>query len=770
MVKIAWKTINGYGPYAYLQESVRTDGKVISKHLLYLGAIGFGAFPGHHISYEGARILAPAVPGDVKSQLKPSAANKVSIVEDQLNAGVAPNNVVSPKKFKANKVLAPDPPPPPTGKVAEVLNLTATLKAVSAHKAKAPTKKAGAGKLPGQTLGPAGGGGGGGPGAGGPGSAAALPTGTSPKLGTAAVDASNKPLIKPFNVKKLEAAAATGDVKVLEDLGKELHDKMLDTNKKAAIANAVAELKSQMTGLATMEGHSGTDIANIIEEVDQGARKLPKQIIPKPSIVQQEIEKASQGTKNWDLDLEKISGKKGSNEGGLYKDKKLQTLHYAKWPGEDRARVEVLANRLYREAGVPTPNAALIELDGKMAVLSDWVDEVGMMTFAQMAKHKDVRRNFVVDAWLANWDVVGATADNIVKGPGNVAYRIDTGGSLVYRAQGKPKPYGFDVPELQSMRSTITAPQAAKVFTSLTSAELKAGAKAVAGVSDQQINEAVDQAAPNAAEALKQALKTRRDFIIVNVLNAKEPAPVTLKSLKTLGDLSDASIKLLQERHQDLVPAVKGSLRTATAKSIATKEFGSATKAEPSMSSIRTNYGEWKGSTTTTGGTMIRWGAAALEGGLAAGDEEIKALEAFWSFKAGGGSQPANQKFKDRRTEEGEALVSGLHVTRGANAVLMSLQHGGQDEVTLFRTWQPDQVKFFGWKDAQVGDLIKMPAEVYSHTLNPGVFAHGGLRTKVKVPVEKMLLTDRLNNPGGKFVSEDEVLYRAPITMEVIHV
>ena len=38
MVKVAWKTINGYGPYAYLQKSVKSGGKVTSKHIAYLGA------------------------------------------------------------------------------------------------------------------------------------------------------------------------------------------------------------------------------------------------------------------------------------------------------------------------------------------------------------------------------------------------------------------------------------------------------------------------------------------------------------------------------------------------------------------------------------------------------------------------------------------------------------------------------------------------------------------------------------------------------------
>ena len=36
-MKIAWKMINGYGPYAYLQRSVRDGESVTSEHVKYLG-------------------------------------------------------------------------------------------------------------------------------------------------------------------------------------------------------------------------------------------------------------------------------------------------------------------------------------------------------------------------------------------------------------------------------------------------------------------------------------------------------------------------------------------------------------------------------------------------------------------------------------------------------------------------------------------------------------------------------------------------------------
>jgi hypothetical protein len=45
----------------------------------------------------------------------------------------------------------------------------------------------------------------------------------------------------------------------------------------------------------------------------------------------------------------------------------------------------------------------------------------------------DIKSNFVIDAWLANWDVAGMGGGNtLIDEDGNV-YRIDTGGALIYR-------------------------------------------------------------------------------------------------------------------------------------------------------------------------------------------------------------------------------------------------------------------------------------------------------------------------------------------------
>ena len=96
MVKIAWKTIKGYGPYAYLQQSVKLkDGKVISQHLAYLGKLGSNSLvPGHHVSVSltgerpNLQVLVPHVPPALKKELKPSSTQLVESIEAQVEAGI----------------------------------------------------------------------------------------------------------------------------------------------------------------------------------------------------------------------------------------------------------------------------------------------------------------------------------------------------------------------------------------------------------------------------------------------------------------------------------------------------------------------------------------------------------------------------------------------------------------------------------------------------------------------------------------------------------
>ena len=287
------------------------------------------------------------------------------------------------------------------------------------------------------------------------------PNNVKVQIGDVPEDNKGKALVIPMNVKKLEAAAKKGEPE-LQKACDELIAKMLSPAKKAAVQNVCADLKGQLQGIPMVEGDGGSGLSEAVAQVDAGKVKLPKQSTPTPKVVAKEVEAVKNENKDYNKDLEQVSGKKGSNEGGLFKDKKLDTLHYLKWPnGDVRAKVEGLTGMLYAHADVPVPNIRVVDFQGKSAVMSDWIEDAQPMTVAQMKAHKDVLSGFVVDAWLANWDAVGLSADNIVKGPGNKAYRIDLGGSMLFRAQGKPKDFPSEVVELETMLDPSVNPQAA---------------------------------------------------------------------------------------------------------------------------------------------------------------------------------------------------------------------------------------------------------------------------------------------------------------------
>ena len=104
MVKVAWKVINGYGPYAYLQERVKSGGKVTSNHIAYLGKADLGkdgvvVIPGKNFNapaagdFAGWRILIPPVGDEAQTQLKPKPKALVEFMEQKAKAGRPTNEI-----------------------------------------------------------------------------------------------------------------------------------------------------------------------------------------------------------------------------------------------------------------------------------------------------------------------------------------------------------------------------------------------------------------------------------------------------------------------------------------------------------------------------------------------------------------------------------------------------------------------------------------------------------------------------------------------------
>ena len=468
-----------------------------------------------------------------------------------------------------------------------------------------------------------------------------------------------------------------------------------------------------------------------------------------------------------------------------------------KWPNsEARAKMEGLTALLYSYAEVPVPSVRVINFQGKDAVMSDWIDEAAPMTFEDMRVHPDVRAGFAVDAWLANWDVVGLQADNVVGGPGDKAYRTDVGGSLLFRAQGKGRDFPETVQEIDTMRNPSQSKEASKVFADMSSAEIAASAERVAAITDDQIDFAVDsadlpktspeypvsqfgEAAKDLPGLVKSRLKQRRDYIVEKVLKQQQKKAATLQQLKGLSDLKDASVEAIA----DAAGGYKISSPSPDAKwqlteKIMAMELGQ-TEGNTAADRVRSRYGSWKGSSISPGGSVLRWGAGELHGN---GDEELRRLDRFNEFLVKEGALAAKNRkeyadYMKKATAEPEAqdLVKGLKVTSEQNEVLMAMKRPGKDEITIYRGWKPDQVKYLGLKNSQVGSIVNLDdPPLYSWSFSPSVAhnfqgGHGSFVAKAEVPVDSIILTD-LAHTTGSFTSEDEVVFKGvdDFKMEII--
>ena len=181
---------------------------------------------------------------------------------------------------------------------------------------------------------------------------------------------------------------------------------------------------------------------------------------------------------------------------------------------EDHARNEFLANELYALGGVPIPQVNVgddgITVASKVVKGEHPAKPLTEATPEELAK---LRSDFVFDAWLANWDVAGLVYDNVLIVDGT-PYRIDAGGSLLYRAQGSPKGkfFGNKVGELDTLLDPSMNPQSAKVFSGLTQDEINDGLGRLASIDDEKIQLAVAHA--GLPDSVAATLIARKAYIL----------------------------------------------------------------------------------------------------------------------------------------------------------------------------------------------------------------------------------------------------------------
>lgn len=236
-----------------------------------------------------------------------------------------------------------------------------------------------------------------------------------------------------------------------------------------------------------------------------------------------------------DLTYSRPKGK-GSVPGEIMRDASGQEWVVKHVANTEIARNEVLAGKLYEAMGVEVPELRLVHgPEGKIWVASKWEDGFSLSAEKLMssARVPGLYDNFVVDAWMSNWDLVGMDYDNIGFLNGR-AFRIDIGGALRFRAQGGLKTavdFGDDVVDLVKMRNPTVNANVAEVFKDITEAELRAGALKVQSLPDDTIRKIIMQYGPT-DEALRKKLAdqmiARKRFIEEAFPKASVPPPLNL--------------------------------------------------------------------------------------------------------------------------------------------------------------------------------------------------------------------------------------------------
>jgi hypothetical protein len=136
----------------------------------------------------------------------------------------------------------------------------------------------------------------------------------------------------------------------------------------------------------------------------------------------------------------KIGGQKGSNVGGLYHGSDGVKRYVKEYKDPTQAHGEALTNRLYRDLGLGAPDSDTHEVGGKVLHAAKIVEGKELRGALTRETAHEVLKGFGADVLTGNWDAVGLDHDNVFVHPDGKVSRIDTGGSLLFRAQAGRKP------------------------------------------------------------------------------------------------------------------------------------------------------------------------------------------------------------------------------------------------------------------------------------------------------------------------------------------
>ena len=193
-----------------------------------------------------------------------------------------------------------------------------------------------------------------------------------------------------------------------------------------------------------------------------------------------------------DLDMDNAVSAGGSGGAMLATDPKTGKKYIVKKAieGSDKNSLaqlegEHLVDKIYDSLGVKTMLGEIKKdeygVSYKITPYLDGAKELSAIRAVDRVLAKEaLKKNFVLDCLLLNWDVIGAGEDNVIV-KGGIPYRIDNGGSLLYRAKNGKKTSSSlvaEVSEIDVMRSDKN-PATKKIFGDISEEEIERQAKEI---------------------------------------------------------------------------------------------------------------------------------------------------------------------------------------------------------------------------------------------------------------------------------------------------
>jgi hypothetical protein len=216
------------------------------------------------------------------------------------------------------------------------------------------------------------------------------------------------------------------------------------------------------------------------------------------------------------------SGQGGFNAGGFYdvlEDnghlKAGDKVYVKNGRSPEHAQNEALANRLYALSGVDVPELVLGSTgDRLVSKIIDGLRPLDIRNPDDAEVLDRVRDEFVIDAWIANWD--GMNPGNTLVGPDNVPYRIDVGSAMEFRAQGglKGSAFGDSVTDIDTLRDPSKNYDTAKVFGPMTDDEVAVSAARLAQINPDDIRSTIAASDLPDKDALADKMIARRESVL----------------------------------------------------------------------------------------------------------------------------------------------------------------------------------------------------------------------------------------------------------------